>query len=181
MDTSNNHLPHSHGGLSQTETEQLLEALAAIRQGDFTAQLPEDSAGAGGDVARSFNALCEQLQSFAVESSRLAAAIGAEGQLGAQMPGAEAGGTWKDLTENLNHMSLILATQVRDVARVAAIVAEGDLSQKVTVAAGGEMAELKDSFNAMIDQLQLLKESVSKLMKRVNEMGTPSKQNGHPG
>lgn len=181
MDSQNNHQPNSNTGLDTANATLLLSTLAAMREGDFEVRMPEDLGGTAGEVAGSINALCEQLQTFAVHASRLAAAIGAQGELGVQIPDSAAGGTWKDLMDNLNHMSLILAAQVRDVARVAAAVAEGDLSQKVEVAAAGEMADLKTSFNAMIDQLQLLKDSVNSLMKRVEDMGATARKNGHPG
>ena len=185
MDSQNNHQQnseqHSDEGLNRAHTEQLLSTLNAMRNGDFEARMPEDMGGITGEVARTLSGLGDQLQTFAVHASRLAAATGAHGELGTQIPDTEAGGTWKDLTDNLNHMSLILAAQVRDVTRVAAAVAEGDLSQKVEVAAAGEMAELKDSFNAMIDQLQLLKDSVNSLMKRVEDMGATARKNGQPG
>lgn len=181
MDSQNNHQPNPTVGLSAAQTEQLLSTLEALRTGDFSARLAEDSAGVAAEVARSINALSDQLHTFAVAASRLAAATSAQGELGTQIPDDGASGTWKDLTDNLNHMSLILSAQVRDVARVAAAVAEGDLSQKVEVAAAGEMADLKESFNAMIDQLQLLKDSVNSLMKRVEDMGAAARKNGHLG
>ena len=164
-------------GLSAQETQQLLTTLAAIRQGDFSQQMSSGQSGIAGAVAESVNALSQQLQTFAVDASRLAAATGAEGNLGAQMSTAGAEGTWKDLADNLNHMSLILAAQVRDITRVAGAVAEGDLSQQVNVAARGEMAELKDTFNSMIAQLEILKDSVKKLMEQVSQMSANPGQN----
>ncbi|MBV9866922.1 MAG: HAMP domain-containing protein [Abitibacteriaceae bacterium] len=158
-------------GLNAEETQQLLEALAAIRQGDFSAQMSTSQSGMAGEVAESVNALVDQLQKFAVDVSRLAATTSVQGNFGAQMSSAGATGIWKDLTDNLNHMSLILATQVRDIARVADAVAQGDLSQKVIVTAEGEMGELKATFNTMIDQLELLKNSVGQLVEKVNNAG----------
>jgi len=166
-------------GLGEQATNALVTSLNAVREGDFTALLPEAGTGQEAEVAIAFNTLCEQLQLFAVAASRLAAANGARGELGTQIPEGGAGGTWKDLTDNLNHMSLILAAQVRDVTQVANAVAEGDLSQKVTVAAAGDMATLKESFNTMIDQLQLLKDSVNALMERVSKLNSPPPANGH--
>lgn len=160
-----------NSGLDAATTEQLLKALAAIRHGDFTTQMLTSQTGQAGEVAEAVNAIMDQLQRFAVDVSRLAATTSVEGNFGAQMSAADAAGIWKDLIDNLNHMSLILAAQVRDIARVAEAVAEGDLSQKVTIAAAGEMGELKATFNTMIEQLEALKSSVSKLMERVNNAG----------
>ena len=160
-----------NSGLDAATTEHLLQALAAIRQGNFATQMVTSQSGQAGEVAEAVNALMAQLQRFAVDASRLAAVTSVEGNFGAQMSAAGATGIWKDLTDNLNHMSLILAAQVRDISRVAAAVAEGDLSQKVTITAAGEMGELKATFNTMIEQLETLKISVSKLMDQVNSAG----------
>ena len=161
-------------GLSAPETQELLKTLAALHQGDFSVRITPISngqSGVAGEVAAAVNALIDQLQMLALGVSRLAQTTGVEGNLGTQITVEGAAGTWKDLTDNLNHMSLILAAQVRDIRRVAGAVAEGDLSQKVAVAAGGEMGELKVTFNAMIDQLQLLKSSVNALVQQVNDLG----------
>jgi len=164
-------------GLSAGETAQLLQVLAAIRRGDFASPLPEGGDGVAGEVSEAVNAVIAQLQRFAVAASRLATATGVEGNLGVQMTTEGSEGLWHDMAENLNNMSLIIAAQVRDITQVAQAVADGDLSQKVTVAAGGEMAQLKETFNTMIVQLELLRSSVNKLMEKVNNLGLNPGQN----
>jgi methyl-accepting chemotaxis protein len=172
--------------LSAAQTRQLLEALTAIRQGDFAVRMrdadvsPDDSPGAMAEVAAAVDAVSGQLHALALGISRLARATAVEGQLGAQIEtgggegdAVEPTGLWRDMNTALNNMSHILAAQVRDLTMVAATVSEGDLSQKVTVAASGEMGELKATFNTMIDQLQLLKASVSQLMEQVQTLSSP--------
>jgi methyl-accepting chemotaxis protein len=159
-------------GLNAEQTAEVLATLDALRNGDFSARVAFDSVDdSATDAASTVNALADQIQNFALQASRQVHATCVEGRLGEQIDNLEAEGDWQTLVDNLNNMSLILAAQVRDIGRVAASVAEGDLSQQVTVAAQGEMAEIKETFNAMIPQLQLLKDSVTKLMERVSTLG----------
>lgn len=174
-------MSNTHSGLSAEHTAEILATLDALRNGDFSARVEfEEADTVAADAASTVNALADQIQNFALQASRQVHATCVEGRLGEQIEGLEAEGDWQTLVENLNNMSLILATQIRDIGRVAAAVAQGDLSQNVTVAAQGEMAEIKDTFNAMIPQLQLLKDSVTKLMERVSTLGampgSPSEQ-----
>jgi HAMP domain-containing protein len=180
-------MAHEETGLTPAQTAQLLATLDALRSGDFSARLQIEDAdgsslsgssaqGVAADAVMSVNALADRVQNFALQASRLVHATCVDGRLGEQMDDSDAAGDWQTLEENLNNMSLILATQIRDIARVAGAVAEGDLSQKVTVAAQGEMAEIRDTFNAMVDQLQLLKDSVSRMMERVSTLSA-----GGPG
>ena len=164
----------SQDGLSAAQSAQLLATLDALRNGDFAARLEfEDASSAVGDEAiLAVNALADQIQNFALQASRQVHATCVEGQLGAQIESFEAHGDWETLVESLNNMSLILATQIRDIGRVAGAVAEGDLSQQVEVAAQGEMAQIKDTFNSMIGQLQLLKDSVTRMMEHVSSLNT---------
>jgi HAMP domain-containing protein len=168
-------------GLTAAQTAQFLATLDALRNGDFSARLQLEDAdgnslngssaqGIAADAVMSVNTLADRVQNFALQASRLVHSTCVEGRLGEQMDDSAAAGDWQTLEENLNNMSLILAAQIRDIARVAEAAAEGDLSQKVTVAAQGEMAEIRDTFNAMVDQLQLLKDSVSRLMERVSTL-----------
>jgi HAMP domain-containing protein len=162
----------NNGGLNSEQTAEILATLDALRNGDFSARVEfEEATADAADAASTVNALADQIQNFALQASRLVHATCVEGRLGEQIEGIEAAGDWQTLVENMNNMSLILATQIRDIGRVAAAVSQGDLSRSVTVAAQGEMAEIKDTFNAMIPQLQLLKDSVTKLMERVSSMG----------
>ncbi len=187
-----------NAGLSAAQTRRLLDALSAIQQGDFAVRMrdadtpPRESQGAMAEVVEAVDAVSGQLHALALGISRLARATAVEGRLGAQIETggasgsgasgsgatefAEPAGLWRDMNTALNNMSHILATQVRALTSVAAAVSEGDLSQKVTVAAAGEMGELKATFNTMIDQLQLLKNSVGQLMEQVQTLNLPHQQ-----
>ncbi|MEU9757508.1 HAMP domain-containing protein, partial [Streptomyces althioticus] len=135
------------------ELRQLLAGLTAVRDGDFGTRLPGDADGLMGDIAKVFNGMVDQLSLFTSEVTRVAREVGTEGTLGgqAQVPGVS--GTWADLTDSVNAMAGNLTAQVRNVAQVTTAVAKGDLSQKITVDARGEILELKNTINTMVDQL----------------------------
>ncbi|WP_190012500.1 HAMP domain-containing protein, partial [Streptomyces griseomycini] len=126
------------------ELKQLLAGLTAVRDGDFGTRLPDDADGLMGDIAKVFNGMVDQLSVFTSEVTRVAREVGTEGALGgqAQVPGVS--GTWADLTDSVNAMAGNLTAQVRNVAQVTTAVAKGDLSQKITVDARGEILELKN-------------------------------------
>ncbi|MGN7137118.1 HAMP domain-containing protein, partial [Streptomyces pseudogriseolus] len=126
------------------ELRQLLAGLTAVRDGDFGTRLPGDADGLMGDIAKVFNGMVDQLSLFTSEVTRVAREVGTEGTLGgqAQVPGVS--GTWADLTDSVNAMAGNLTAQVRNVAQVTTAVAKGDLSQKITVDARGEILELKN-------------------------------------
>ncbi|MEV5233822.1 HAMP domain-containing protein, partial [Streptomyces pseudogriseolus] len=127
------------------ELRQLLAGLTAVRDGDFGTRLPGDTDGLMGDIAKVFNGMVDQLSLFTSEVTRVAREVGTEGTLGgqAQVPGVS--GTWADLTDSVNAMAGNLTAQVRNVAQVTTAVAKGDLSQKITVDARGEILELKNT------------------------------------
>ncbi|WP_252542179.1 HAMP domain-containing protein, partial [Streptomyces sp. RO-S4] len=131
------------------ELRQLLAGLTAVRDGDFGTRLPGDADGLMGDIAKVFNGMVDQLSLFTSEVTRVAREVGTEGTLGgqAQVPGVS--GTWADLTDSVNAMAGNLTAQVRNVAQVTTAVAKGDLSQKITVDARGEILELKNTINTM--------------------------------
>ncbi|MFE0575772.1 HAMP domain-containing protein, partial [Streptomyces albogriseolus] len=133
------------------ELRQLLAGLTAVRDGDFGTRLPADADGLMGDIAKVFNGMVDQLSLFTSEVTRVAREVGTEGTLGgqAQVPGVS--GTWADLTDSVNAMAGNLTAQVRNVAQVTTAVAKGDLSQKITVDARGEILELKNTINTMVD------------------------------
>ncbi|MFE0963624.1 HAMP domain-containing protein, partial [Streptomyces fungicidicus] len=127
------------------ELTRLLAGLTAVRDGDFGTRLPDDADGLMGDIAKVFNGMVDQLSVFTSEVTRVAREVGTEGALGgqAQVPGVS--GTWADLTDSVNAMAGNLTAQVRNVAQVTTAVAKGDLSQKITVDARGEILELKNT------------------------------------
>src|SRR5258706_9762358 len=105
-------------------------------------------------IARTVNTMVEQLNSFAPEVTRVAKEVGTEGRLGGQADVKGVSGTWKDLTDNVNHLAGNLTSQVRNIAKVTTAVAKGDLSQKITVDAKGEILELAETINSMTDSLR---------------------------
>ena len=119
--------------------------------------------------------MVDQLSSFADEVTRVAREVGTEGKLGGQAEVEGVSGTWRDLTENVNLMADNLTDQVRNIAQVTTAVANGDLTQKITVDAQGEIAELKDTINTMVDQLRAFAAEVTRVAR---EVGTEGKLGG---
>ncbi|MFI0505158.1 HAMP domain-containing protein [Streptomyces albogriseolus] len=153
------------------ELRQLLAGLTAVRDGDFGTRLPADADGLMGDIAKVFNGMVDQLSLFTSEVTRVAREVGTEGTLGgqAQVPGVS--GTWADLTDSVNAMAGNLTAQVRNVAQVTTAVAKGDLSQKITVDARGEILELKNTINTMVDQLSAFADEVTRVAREVGTEG----------
>ncbi|CAM5682300.1 Sensor histidine kinase RcsC [Streptomyces canarius] len=163
------------------ELRMLLAGLTAVRDGDFGTRLPDDSTGLMGDIATVFNGMVDQLSVFTSEVTRVAREVGTEGTLGgqAQVPGVS--GTWADLTDSVNAMAGNLTTQVRDIAQVATAVAKGDLSQKIDVPARGEILQLKETVNTMVDQLSAFADEVTRVAREVGTEGRLGGQAQVPG
>ncbi|MFH8342551.1 HAMP domain-containing protein [Streptomyces sp. AM6-12] len=163
------------------ELRRLLAGLTAVRDGDFGTRLPDDSSGLMGDIATVFNGMVDQLSVFTSEVTRVAREVGTEGTLGgqAQVPGVS--GTWADLTDSVNAMAGNLTTQVRDIAQVATAVAKGDLSQKIDVPARGEILQLKETVNTMVDQLSAFADEVTRVAREVGTEGRLGGQAQVPG
>ncbi|MCS0604830.1 HAMP domain-containing protein [Streptomyces sp. LP11] len=163
------------------ELRRLLAGLTAVRDGDFGTRLPDDATGLMGDIATVFNGMVDQLSVFTSEVTRVAREVGTEGTLGgqAQVPGVS--GTWADLTDSVNAMAGNLTTQVRDIAQVATAVAKGDLSQKIDVPARGEILQLKETVNTMVDQLSAFADEVTRVAKEVGTEGRLGGQAQVPG
>ncbi|MFJ7157311.1 HAMP domain-containing protein [Streptomyces sp. NPDC101118] len=157
--------------VGEPELRLLLAGLTAVRDGDFGTRLPGDADGLLGEIATVFNGMVDQLSRFTSELTRVAREVGTEGRLGgqAQVPGVS--GTWEDLTDSVNAMAGNLTTQVRDIAQVATAVAKGDLSQKITVTARGEILELKNTVNTMVDQLSSFAVEVTRVAREVGTEG----------
>ncbi|MFF3343101.1 HAMP domain-containing protein [Streptomyces flavidovirens] len=169
------------GAVGEPELRQLLAGLTAVRDGDFGTRLPADSDGLLGEIAKVFNGMVDQLSLFTFEVTRVAREVGTDGRLGgqAQVPGVD--GTWKDLTDSVNAMAGNLTTQVRDIAQVATAVARGDLSQKITVDARGEIHALKKTINTMVDELSSFADEVTRVAREVGTDGRLGGQAQVPG
>ncbi|MFI7696731.1 HAMP domain-containing protein, partial [Nonomuraea sp. NPDC049655] len=157
--------------VGELRLRQLLGGLTAVRDGDFRTRLPEDADGLLGEIASVFNGMVDQLSLFTSEVTRVAREVGTDGRLGGQADVPAVSGTWKDLTESVNAMAGNLTDQVRSIAQVTTAVARGDLSQKITVHARGEILELKNTVNTMVDQLSSFADEVTRVAREVGTEG----------
>jgi signal transduction histidine kinase/CheY-like chemotaxis protein/HAMP domain-containing protein len=152
----------------------LLAAIRAASRGDFSVRLPVSASKQDGiqrELAVAYNDLIERLRSFASEVTRVAKEVGTEGKLGGQAEVEGVSGTWKELTDNVNLLAANLTDQVRNIAKVTTAVANGDLSQKITVTVQGEILELKNTINTMVDQLRSFAGEVTRVAKEVGSEG----------
>src|SRR6202040_2784616 len=138
-------------------------------------KITRDAKGEIWELKNTINVMVDQLSSFAAEVTRVAKEGGNEGKLGGQADVKGVSGTWKDLTDNVNGLAANLTAQVRNIAKVTTAVAKGDLSQKITVDARGEILELKNTINVMVDQLSSFAAEVTRVAK---EVGTEGKLGG---
>ncbi|MGW7469149.1 HAMP domain-containing protein, partial [Streptomyces xantholiticus] len=159
------------GKVGEPELRQLLGGLTAVRDGDFGTRLPDDADGLLGEIAGVFNGMVDQLSVFTSEVTRVAREVGTEGALGGQAEVPGVSGTWADLTDSVNAMAGNLTAQVRNIAQVTTAVAQGDLSQKITVTARGEILELKETINTMVDQLSSFADEVTRVAREVGTEG----------
>ncbi|QER97258.1 HAMP domain-containing protein [Streptomyces venezuelae] len=157
--------------VGEPELRQLLAGLTAVRDGDFGTRLPDEADGLMGEISLVFNGMVDQLSLFTSEVTRVAREVGTEGTLGGQAAVPGVSGTWADLTDSVNAMAGNLTTQVRDIAQVATAVARGDLSQKIDVDAHGEILELKNTINTMVDQLSSFADEVTRMARDVGTEG----------
>jgi signal transduction histidine kinase/HAMP domain-containing protein/ActR/RegA family two-component response regulator len=163
-------------------TTELARVLAAVSEGDLSSRVSEQPLR--GDFARlghTVNKLLDQLSLFAAEVTRVAREVGTEGQLGGQAHVPGVAGTWRDLTDSVNVMAGNLTAQVRDIAQVATAVARGDLSRKITVEVSGELLELKETLNTMVDQLSAFAAEVTRVAREVGSEGRLGGQAEVPG
>jgi len=153
----------------------------AVARGDLSRKITVDVSGEVLELKNTINTMVDQLNAFASEVTRVAREVGTEGKLGgqAQVPGV--GGTWKDLTDNVNFMASNLTGQVRNIAEVATAIASGDLSKKITVNVSGEILQLKETLNTMVDQLNAFASEVSRVAREVGTDGRLGGQAVVPG
>jgi HAMP domain-containing protein len=166
---------NSMAGNLTAQVRNIAEVATAIAGGDLSRKITVDVRGEILQLKETLNTMVDQLNRFANEVTRVAKEVGTEGKLGgqAQVPGVA--GTWKDLTDNVNLLAANLTTQVRNIAEVTTAVARGDLSRKITVDVKGEILELKNTINTMVDQLNAFAAEVTRVAR---EVGTEGKLGG---
>jgi hypothetical protein len=157
------------------QVRNIAEVATAIARGDLSRKITVDVRGEILQLKETINTMVDQLNSFAAEVTRVAREVGSEGRLGGQAVVPGVAGTWKDLTDNVNSMARNLTGQVRNIAEVTTAVARGDLSRKITVDVRGEILELKNTINTMVDQLNSFAAEVTRLAR---EVGTEGKLGG---
>ncbi|MFE1443818.1 HAMP domain-containing protein [Streptomyces sp. NPDC058739] len=159
----------------------IAEVTTAVANGDLSRKVTVPARGEVAQLAETINQMTETLRIFADEVTRVANEVGSEGRLGGQANVPGAAGTWKDLTDSVNTVFRNLTTQVRDIAAVTTAVANGDLSQKVTVDVAGEMLELKNTVNGMVDQLSAFGSEVTRVAREIGDEGELGGQAQVPG
>jgi CheY-like chemotaxis protein/signal transduction histidine kinase/HAMP domain-containing protein len=157
------------------QVRNIADVTTAVAKGDLSRKISVDVKGEIAELKNTINTMVDQLNGFASEVTRVAREVGSEGVLGGQARAPGVGGTWKDLTDSVNSMASNLTNQVRNIALVTTAVANGDLSQKITVDARGEIQELKSTINAMVDRLRIFADEVTRVAK---EVGTEGKLGG---
>ncbi len=157
------------------QVRNIADVTTAVANGDLSKKITVDVKGEILELKNTINTMVDQLNSFASEVTRVAREVGTEGKLGGQAQVKGVSGTWKDLTENVNFMASNLTGQVRNIAAVTTAVANGDLSKKITVDVQGEILELKDTINTMVDQLSSFASEVTRVAR---EVGTEGKLGG---
>ncbi|MEJ7644176.1 MAG: HAMP domain-containing protein [Chryseolinea sp.] len=153
----------------------------AVAKGDLSKKITVDAKGELLELKNTINTMVDQLNSFSSEVTRVAREVGSEGQLGGQANVPGVGGTWKDLTDSVNQMASNLTNQVRNIAEVTTAVAKGDLSKKIAVDVRGEMLELKNTINTMVDQLNSFGSEVTRVAREVGSEGKLGGQADVPG
>jgi HAMP domain-containing protein len=158
-----------------SQVRNIAHVATAVARGDLSQKITVEARGEVAALADTINSMVDTLSSFAAEVTRVAREVGTEGKLGGQADVPGVAGTWKDLTDNVNFMAGNLTNQVRNIAQVTTAVARGDLSQKITVDARGEILELKNTINIMVDQLSSFADEVTRVAR---EVGTEGKLGG---
>ncbi len=163
------------------QVRNIADVTTAVARGDLNRKITAEAKGEILELKQTINTMVDQLSAFAAEVTRVAREVGTEGKLGGQANVPGVAGTWKDLTDNVNTLAGNLTGQVRNIAAVTTAVARGNLSQKITVEAKGETAELKDTINTMVDQLGAFADEVTRVAKEVGTEGKLGGQASVPG
>ncbi|MFL5813770.1 MAG: HAMP domain-containing protein, partial [Bdellovibrionia bacterium] len=153
------------------QVRNIAQVTKAVASGDLSKKITVEAKGEIFELKDTINIMVEQLRDFASEVTRVAKEVGVEGKLGGQAQVAGVAGTWKDLTDSVNQLAANLTNQVRNIALVTTSVANGDLSKQITVEAKGEILELKDTINTMVDQLRAFASEVTRVAREVGTEG----------
>ncbi|MGI9140629.1 MAG: HAMP domain-containing protein [Gemmatimonadaceae bacterium] len=164
-----------------SQVRNIAHVTTAVAKGDLSRKITVEAKGETLELKDTINTMVDQLSAFASEVTRVAKEVGTEGMLGGQAEVPGVGGTWKDLTDNVNAMANNLTGQIRNIADVTTAVAKGDLSRKITVEAKGEVLELKNTINTMVDQLNGFASEVTRVAKEVGTEGILGGQANVPG
>jgi HAMP domain-containing protein len=162
---------NSMAGNLTSQVRNIANVTTAVARGDLSKKITVDVKGEILELKDTINVMVDQLSSFAAEVTRVAREVGTEGKLGGQADVEGVAGTWKDLTDSVNFMAGNLTGQVRNIAEVTTAVANGDLSKKITVDVRGEILELKDTINTMVDQLRSFASEVTRVAREVGSEG----------
>jgi HAMP domain-containing protein/CheY-like chemotaxis protein/signal transduction histidine kinase len=154
-----------------TQVRNIAEVTTAVARGDLSRKITVDVKGEILELKNTINTMVDQLNAFAAEVTRVAREVGTEGKLGGQAQVSGVAGTWKDLTDSVNAMAGNLTVQLRDVSKVATSIAKGDLSEKITVDVRGEILQIKDTINTMVDQLNAFAGEVTRVAREVGSEG----------
>ncbi|AFZ15373.1 GAF sensor hybrid histidine kinase [Crinalium epipsammum PCC 9333] len=168
-------------GSLTAQVRNIAEVTTAVANGDLSKKITVDVRGEILELKNTVNTMVDQLNSFASEVTRVAREVGTEGKLGVQAEVKGVAGTWKDLTDSVNFMAGSLTAQVRNIAEVTTAVANGDLSKKITVDVKGEILELKNTINTMVDQLSSFASEVTRVAREVGTEGKLGVQADVPG
>jgi HAMP domain-containing protein/signal transduction histidine kinase/DNA-binding response OmpR family regulator len=163
------------------QVRNIAQVTTAVAQGDLSKKITVEAKGEIQELKSTINIMVDQLSTFASEVTRVAREVGYEGKLGGQAEVKGVGGTWKDLTENVNMLAANLTSQVRNIAQVTTAVAQGDLGKKITVEARGEILDVKNTVNIMVDQLSTFASEVTRVAREVGVDGKLGGQAAVPG
>src|SRR6201747_2146010 len=169
------------GGNLTAQVRNIAEVTTAVARGDLSRKITVDVKGEILELKNTINTMVDQLNAFAGEVTRVAREVGTEGKLGGQAKVSGVAGTWKDLTDSVNFMAGNLTAQVRNIAEVSTAVARGDLSRKITVDVRGEILQLKETLNTMVDQLNRFAGEVTRVAREVGTEGRLGGQANVPG
>ncbi|HZY07311.1 MAG TPA: HAMP domain-containing protein, partial [Ilumatobacteraceae bacterium] len=153
------------------QVRNIADVATSIARGDLSRKITVDVRGEILQLKETINVMVDQLNGFAGEVTRVAREVGTEGRLGGQANVKGVSGTWKDLTDNVNGLAANLTVQLRDVSKVATAIATGDLTQKITVDVRGEILQIKNVINTMVDQLSLFAAEVTRVAREVGTEG----------